>query len=115
MKTNIIPCCRVQLNSSLNLEELGEIISNRALGGIQFIGRDEHIRDEAPAIYTKSNVLGARFILMQEPDVDHIFHLECDSQELVKSLTVQDIRSARFDISVLVKFLLEGDKRIQVI
>src|SRR5438132_1193294 len=45
------------------LEEVGEAISERLLGGIQFVGREEHLRDEVPAIRTESDVFGLRCLI----------------------------------------------------
>jgi hypothetical protein len=95
----------------MSLEEVGKIISDRVIGGIQFVGRDDYIRDEVPAIYTRSEVFGTRFILMGEPD-DEGYYLEADSQSLVASLSPEQIKRSLFDLSPLVAHLLVGTEGI---
>jgi hypothetical protein len=55
--------CNLPIWSNKSLEEVAEIVSSRVLAGIPFIGRDEYIYDEVPAIYAKQNPLGLRIIL----------------------------------------------------
>src|ERR1044071_5349173 len=55
--------CGLSFLSEKNLEEVAEIISTKLIGGIPFVGKDEFIYDEVPAVYTKHDVLGLRVIL----------------------------------------------------
>lgn len=54
----------VYIRSKLDLETLGEAISNQLFKGINFSGLNNYIYDEVPAIYTV-DVLGCRFIIQQ--------------------------------------------------
>jgi len=49
--------------SEKTLEEVAAIISARLLGGIRFVGKDEFIFDEVPAVYAESDVLGLEVIV----------------------------------------------------
>jgi hypothetical protein len=102
----IIPTCSLQLLSPLSLEHVGQIVSARVLGGIPFVGREDYIRDEVPAIYSESEVLGTRFILMGEPD-DEGFYLEADGADLIPNMSAKQIENALLDISPLVAHLLK--------
>ena len=97
----------------MSLEEVGQIVSIRVLGGIPFVGRGERIRDEIPAIYSKPEVLGTRFILMGEPD-DEGYYLEADGRSLIANLSAEQIKSSLVDISPLVARLLQGIEGIAV-
>jgi hypothetical protein len=106
----IILVCRLRLHSSMSLEEVGEVVSNRVLGGIPFVGKKDYIRDEIPAIYSKPDVLGTRFVLMGESD-DEGYYLEADAGGSVSAnLSAEQIRSSLVDISPLVAHLLKGVK-----
>ena len=96
----IILSCRLRLSSQMSLEEIGRAVSGRVLGGIPFVGREEHIRDEVPAIFSQSEVLGIRFILMGEPD-DEGYYLEADSRSLIANLSAEQIKESLFDICLL--------------
>jgi hypothetical protein len=56
----------VFIQSDLDIEELGKLISQRLVGGLPFDGLDHYIRDEIPAIYIK-DILGCRLILQGFP------------------------------------------------
>ena len=58
---HLVAC--VQINSEKNLEEVASLVSQNLLGGVPFVGKDEYIYDEVPAIYAKRHVLGLRVIL----------------------------------------------------
>lgn len=49
--------------SSLNIVDLGKLISRRLLGGIPLTGLEERIYNEVPAIFTKDLFLEMRIIL----------------------------------------------------
>jgi len=110
----VIIACRLRLLSSMSLEEVGEVVSSRVLGGIPFVGREDYIRDEIPAIYSKPEVFGTRFILMGEPD-DEGYYLEADTgRSVLAGLTADQIRTSLVDISSLVAHLLKGVERLTV-
>ena len=113
MKIMIIPSCRLRLSSRMSLEEVGRVVSDRVLGGVPFVGREEYIRDEVPAIYSKAEVLGIRLILMGEPD-DEGYYLEADSRSLIANLSAEQVKRSLLDISPLVTHLLSGIEGITV-
>jgi hypothetical protein len=53
----------VVFHSPLTIEQLGDLLSEKLLGGIRFAGRDEHLRDEVPAIRSESEILGLRVLI----------------------------------------------------
>ncbi len=53
----------VLLKSSLPLEEVGQILSDRILGGLKFGGKDLSIHEEIPAIFIQSSILGLEIVL----------------------------------------------------
>jgi len=60
----VYPDGTVDFVCSLSLEECGKLLSERLLGGIPFVGGGlDSIFDEIPAIYTKPDILGLRFIV----------------------------------------------------
>lgn len=110
----MIPACRLRLLSRMSLEELGNVVSDRVFGGVPFVGRGDYIRDEVPALYSKSDVLGTRFILMGEPD-DKGYYLEADSRRLIANLSAEEIKKSLVDISPLVAHLLGGIEGVTVV
>jgi hypothetical protein len=56
----------VCIQSDLDTESLGRIISAHLIGGLPFGGLDEDIRDEIPAVYTQP-ILGCRLVLLGYP------------------------------------------------
>ena len=105
--------CTVRIRSLLELEEVGRIISDRVLGGALLAGREDHIRDEIPAIYTLAPVLGLCFILQGEPD-DEGYYLCANRWKMGLELTPAEIESRLRDISDLVASLLQGAEGIEV-
>lgn len=61
------PECNLFFFSERSLEEVAEIVSAKLLGGIPFIGMEEFIYDEVPAVYAELDVLGLRIILAGYP------------------------------------------------
>lgn len=53
----------INIYSSLQLDELAHILSQEICGGIIFGGKEESIREEVPAVYTKAEFLGIRLVL----------------------------------------------------
>ena len=62
--------CHVRMLTSLYLEALAAQISPRLFAGIRFIGREDTILDEVPALYTERPALGVRFILCGSSERD---------------------------------------------
>jgi hypothetical protein len=55
--------CGLDIQTDKSLEEVALLISKEILGGIPFIGREEFIRDEIPAVYVKDAILGFDVVL----------------------------------------------------
>lgn len=53
----------ILINSEKSLEDVASLVSENLLGGIPFVGKEEYIYDEVPAIYAKHDVFGLRVIL----------------------------------------------------
>jgi hypothetical protein len=53
----------VVFQTPLTLDQVGELVADRLLGGIRFVGREEHLRDEVPSIRSESDVLGLRVLI----------------------------------------------------
>lgn len=104
---------RIQLFSQMSIEEVGAIISTKVLGGIRLIGRENCIRDEIPAIYSETEVLGTRFILSGEPD-DIGYELESDNRFVIRGMSGDQIEAALTDVSPLVAKLLERSPGITI-
>jgi len=74
------------------------IVSEHLLGGVPFVGRDQHVRDEVPAVYSSRYILGCRFLLSGEPDTDG-YYLEVSHHQPMNAATGQQIRESLVDIS----------------
>jgi hypothetical protein len=53
----------VLLKSSLSLEEVGQVLSDRIFGGLEFGGKELSIHEEIPAIFIQSSILGLEIVL----------------------------------------------------
>jgi len=113
MKTNTLLNCNLRIPSKLSLEELAETISRHVFGGVKFIGKEEFIRDEFPAVYTESTVLGARFILTEDPEQSS-FYLDADNRKLTAVMTLEEVISADVDVSILIGSLIESQTGLKV-
>lgn len=104
----IILACRLRISSRLSLEEVGQILSDRVFGGIPFVGREEYIRDEIPAIYSESWLFGTRFVLTGEPD-DEGYYLQADTdRKVIAGMTPKQIGKSCVEIAPLIAKLLKG-------
>lgn len=97
-KRMVFLTCRVNIKSSLPLEDVAEIVSAHLLGGVSFVGKEQHVRDEVPAVYSSEYVLGARFLLLGEPDEEGYSLQVSDHQRLAGSSAPQ-ITESLVDIS----------------
>lgn len=84
----------VKLKSDLDIEKVGQILSERIFGGLQFEGKEKKIYDEVPAIYIKSNILGFRVILSGYSglDEDKWFSLEIRSEVRIKGVKREEFK-----------------------
>ena len=108
----VLLTCDVNIKSALPLEDVAEILSAHLLGGVRFVGRDEHIRDEVPAVYSSEYVLGCRFILLGEPD-DEGYYLQVSHHQRLADLSASQIQESLVDISSDVVALLAHVGSIQ--
>lgn len=51
------------IQSSLDLEALGQVLSEKIFGGLPFGGKDRGIMDEVPAIFIEPRFLGLQIVL----------------------------------------------------
>ena|SRR5262249_9040745 len=63
----------VEIDSEKSLEEVASLISGHLLGGIPFVGKDQYIYDEIPAVYASHDILGLRVILQGDGGADGYF------------------------------------------
>jgi len=99
----------VKFKSKEPLESVGAILSAVLLNGSKFKGRNEYIRDEVPAVYVDSPILGFRIVLMEE-DVGE-YHLELTPTihaSAYGKYSVHDLGvSETVDISAHIAFVLK--------
>ena len=57
----------IAFKTTLTLEELGDIISNKIFAGAQFGGKDQHIYEEIPAVFI---MLFGWQLILQQGDTD---------------------------------------------
>ena len=103
----VLLTCRVNIKSRLCLEDVAEIVSKHLLGGVPFVGRDEHVRDEIPAIFSSEYVLGCCFLLCGQPD-DEGYYLEVSHHQRLVGLSADQMRESLVDISSDIVALLAG-------
>ncbi|WP_437395120.1 hypothetical protein [Flagellimonas lutimaris] len=53
----------ISLQSTLSLEELGEILSEKIFAGVKFGGKEKSIHEEIPAIFIEQPIMGLLVIL----------------------------------------------------
>ena len=102
-----LTCC-VNIKSELPLEDVAEIVSAHLLGGVQFTGRDQYVRDEVPAVYSAEYILGCRFLLCGAPDEEGYYLEVLDHHESMKGLTAAQMRESLVDISSDIVRLLQS-------
>ena len=107
--------CNLKIISDKSLEEVAAIISERLLGGVRLVGRDEHIYDEVPAIFSAHDILGLRIILQGYGGSQGYFLEMRDRKPLNSSTASEQIRSSVVDLSPNVACLLQGIDDLRVI
>lgn len=55
--------CSVKFFYEGNIIQVGEKISENLIGGLPFVGLEEYIYDEVPAVYIKQPILGLEIVL----------------------------------------------------
>lgn len=97
--------CSLVFLSEKSLEEVAAIISAKLIGGIPFVGRDEHIYDEIPAVYAEHDVLGLRLIL-QGFGGEEGYQLEIKPRRYPLGNEPADLRQeSRVDMTEYIAFL----------
>lgn len=103
----ILNAC-LEIKAQKTLDEVAEIVSGKIFGGVRFVGKEEFIRDEIPAIYTERDILGMRIILLGNPELDGC-HLQMETRRIPGIiLTAEENRRLRVSISHYVADLLQG-------
>ena len=106
--------CDIKILSDKGLEDVAALVSERILGGVRFMGRDKHICDEVPAVYTERPVLGLRIVLQGYGGKQPYFMEMRDCQPLDPTLSPDLIRRSVVDISTHVARLLHGIDDLRV-
>jgi hypothetical protein len=106
--------CGLVLFSEKSLEEVAEILSAKLIAGIPFVGRDEFIYDEIPAVYAERDVLGLRIILQGFGGEDG-YQLEIRPRDYPSENKPLDLtRTSRVDITDFIGFLLKDIKELRL-
>jgi hypothetical protein len=109
----MILACALEIWTDKNLEELAQLVSNHVLGGVQFGGAEEHIRDEVPAVFIKQHVLGLEIVLCGFGGQEG-YYLTMESKYRGQLKTAGQIRKQTVDLSPYVANLLSKAADIHV-
>lgn len=71
----------VVFKSELDLDELAGLIASVCFCSARFVGRDEHLWDEVPAVRLDRDVLGMEVVLGGHPGVPGGYTLEVASRD----------------------------------
>lgn len=111
----ILLSTRLHLRSSHSLEDTATVISHHIFGGIKFVGRNEYIYDEVPAIYGEKSVFGFRIVL-QGHGGEEGYILELWSHfEARSDFSTERVETTGIRIGDYVKNLLADVKEIQFV
>ena len=108
--------CGLSFLSEKSLEAVAEVISSKLIGGILFVGKDEFIYDQVPAVYAKHLVLGLRVIL-QGFGGEEGYHLEMYPRNFPSENKAVDLKqeSKVEDITQYIAFLLKDVEEIRIL
>lgn len=106
----------VALKSDLSIEEVGEKIAEKLFGSLKFIGKEEEIYEEVPAVYIAPNILGLRIILQGYSGMEDAngFSLGIHPAKTFKNVEMKECKLDGF-LTLLLKDALKDVKEIQVI
>ncbi len=99
--------CSLFFQSTKTLEEVASLISVSIFGGIPFVGKDDHIRDEFPAVYLEHEVLGLWVVLAEGEEGTYQLSINTGNSFFLKS-RLDILQSPKFDITEYVRELLKG-------
>ena len=99
------------LKSSLTIEEVGEILSNKVFGGLKFGGKELEIYEEVPAIFIQEPIMGLKIVLdgYSGFDEDSGFNLSVGPWLILEGFLREDVRIDNY-LQQLLKALLIGNK-----
>jgi len=105
----------VLLKSSLSLEEVGKILSDKIFGGLEFGGKDLEIHDEIPAIFIQSPVIGLKIILDGYSGFgdDQSFNLSISPWISIEHVEREDVRLDNY-LFQLLQVELKGVEDIEI-
>lgn len=102
----------ISIKSDKSLGAVAEIISQCLLGGVRFVGEDESIYDEVPAVYAEHSVLGLTLILQGHGGEEGYF-LELYPEKFPADAATKGATTT-VDITEYLVFLLDGVGGISV-
>ena len=103
----------VDFKSKLTLEQLCKLFSESFFFGVDFIGGDEGIWDEVPAVRLSKDFFGLRIVL---GGYDGVYTLEIETFDFNWDLlNEEDKKSAVVDISANVRQLFTNITEIQLV
>jgi hypothetical protein len=104
------------LSSELPIKELGALLSERIFAGISFVGLEEGILDEIPAMRLERDFLGLRVILGGRPGKEGGYTLEIELVDFPWSVVPENESSEVVcDISAMVKQQLKKVNKVDII
>ncbi len=103
--------CLVPIYSNKDIEGLAKIISNKLFGGIPFIGLEEHIYEEVPAIFIDHPILGLQAVIQGFGGKEG-YTLEVHSHPV--NIEPDDTDIMYIDIAGYVAALIEGTEELKV-
>jgi hypothetical protein len=107
----IEPAAFVNFVSDRTLEDLASEFSDRLFAGIPFVGRDEGIWDEVPAVRLRDRFLGLEIVLGGTVGKDGGFSVEAMVADWEPHIAV----TGRADFSEFVAYLLGGIRDVRII
>jgi hypothetical protein len=106
----------VTLKSNLEIEEVGNIISEKVFGGLGFGGKELEIYEEVPAIFISSSVLGLRVVLQGYKGFgeEEGYVLAISSNDTVEETEREEYKLDYYLVSLL-RNVLEDHNEIKVL
>ena len=101
-------CATVGIKANMTLDRLAALVSDKLCGGIEFIGIEDYVREEIPAMYTARDFLGMRVVLFGE---NNDFGLDIEQW---RERAPDDVGAEYVDLSKYVALLLAEIDGVQV-
>jgi hypothetical protein len=102
--------------SNLPIEEVGEILSDKIFGGLQFGGKELNICEEVPAIFIQSPIMGLQIVLQGYSGLLGNNHFDLSIIPLIE-LSGIEFEQVKIDIYLieLLRTSLEGIEDIVIL